>query len=58
MGGIYRKKGKLAKNKRFHRKLKTNAYLRDTDQVHEDMKPENFDAKKYQEVDETLPGLG
>lgn len=31
MGGIYRRGGKLSKNKRFHRKLKTNAYLRDTD---------------------------
>ena len=31
MGGIYRRKGKTAKDKKFHRKLKTKAYIKDTD---------------------------
>ena len=47
MGGIYRRKGKTSMNKKFHRQLKAKAYVRDTDQVHEDMKPENFGGKKY-----------
>ena len=58
MGGLYRRKGNHAKNKKFHRQFKTKAYVRDTDQVYDDMKPENYEQKKFQAMDETLPGLG
>lgn len=58
MGGIYRRKNSQAKNKKFHRLHKTKAYGRDTDQIYDDMKPENYDASKQKPVDETLPNLG
>ena len=57
MGGLYKRKN-TAKNKKIHRQLKHKAYSRDTDQIHDDLKPENFDSKKNQVIDETLPGLG
>lgn len=39
MGGIYRRKGKCAKNKLHHRMIKTKGYTRATDQIHDDLKP-------------------
>ena len=45
MGGLYKRKN-TAKNKKIHRQLKHKAYSRDTDQIHDDLKPENFDSKK------------
>jgi bud site selection protein 20 len=43
-------------NKAFHRSIKTKHYLRDHDQIHEDLKQPT----KYEklEVDETKPGSG
>lgn len=41
MGGIYKRKN-TAKNKKIHRQRKTKQYIRDTDQIHDDMKPENI----------------
>ena len=34
MGGIQKRKSSNAKNKKFHRGLKTRHYLRDHDQIH------------------------
>lgn len=58
MGGLYRGRSHTAKNKKQHRMLKTKGYKRATDQIHEDMKPENYPAAKHRAMDETLPGLG
>lgn len=38
MGGVQRRKGNHAKNKTMHRGMKTRHYLRDHDQIHEDLK--------------------
>lgn len=37
MGGVQRRKSG-AKNKKLHRGLKTKNYIRDHDQIHDDMK--------------------
>jgi bud site selection protein 20 len=58
MGGIQRRKKTTAKNKFFHRKLKTKHYMKDIDQLWEDSKPENSEKLKNQAPDEELPGLG
>lgn len=56
MAGAQRRKGTKGKNKGFHRSIKTKHYLRDHDQVHEDLK----DVSKFikMEVDENKPGSG
>lgn len=55
MGGVQRRKSNT-KNKKMHRGLKTKHYLRDHDQINEDLKnPEKF---KTLEVDEERPGSG
>lgn len=41
-----------------YRKQRTRAYTRDLDQIHGDLKPENYDKMKNQEIDTDLPGLG
>lgn len=41
-----------------YRKQRTRAYTRDLDQIADDLKPENIDKKKHQEIDTDLPGLG
>ncbi|GAA5808012.1 hypothetical protein MFLAVUS_001394 [Mucor flavus] len=41
-----------------YRKQRTRAYTRDLDQIQDDLKPENIDKKKHQEIDTDLPGLG
>ena len=35
-----------------------NSMFNDLDQIHDDLKPENIDKKKHQEIDTDLPGLG
>ena len=40
MGGVQRRKGNHAKNKKIHRGLKTRNYLRDHDQIHDDLQKE------------------
>jgi hypothetical protein len=43
MGGVQRRKSG-AKNKKLHRGLKTKNYIRDHDQIHEDIKnPEKYE---------------
>lgn len=55
MGGVQRRKSG-AKNKKLHRGLKTKNYLRDHDQIHDDLQNnEKFD---NMEVDEDKPGSG
>jgi bud site selection protein 20 len=56
MGGSQRRKGMKGKNKGVHRALKTKHYLRDHDQIHDDLK----NPQKYgvMEIDEAKPGSG
>ena len=51
-----RKKGKLSKNKQFHRSRKTKLYKRDIDQIYEDQ--DNKIKLENQDIDESLPGFG
>jgi bud site selection protein 20 len=56
MGGSQRRKGMKGKNKGVHRALKTKHYLRDHDQIHDDLKnPQKYGAM---EIDEAKPGSG
>ena len=56
MGGIQRRKGSTAKNKNLHRGLKTKHYLRDHDQIHNDLQnPQEFEKL---EINEEKPGSG
>ncbi|KAL9548081.1 hypothetical protein MBANPS3_005863 [Mucor bainieri] len=56
--------GRLRRKRTHHgirdnyRKQRTRAYTRDLDQIADDLKPENVDKKKNQEIDTDLPGLG
>jgi hypothetical protein len=45
MGGNYRRKSHKGKNKGFHRSIKPRHYLRDHDQIHEDLKQPDRYAK-------------
>jgi bud site selection protein 20 len=56
MAGAQRRKGTKGKNKGFHRSIKTKHYIKDHDQIHDDLQqPEKY-AKL--EVDEEKPGSG
>lgn len=56
--------GRLRRKRTHHgirdnyRKQRTRAYTRDLDQIHNDLKPENIDKMKHQEIDTDLPGFG
>ncbi|PHZ13830.1 uncharacterized protein RHIMIDRAFT_250030 [Rhizopus microsporus ATCC 52813] len=56
--------GRLRRKRTHHsirdnyRKQRTRAYTRDLDQIHDDLKPDNYEKMKHQEVDTDLPGLG
>eukprot|EP01016_Furgasonia_blochmanni_P037516 TRINITY_DN4431_c0_g1_i11.p2 TRINITY_DN4431_c0_g1~~TRINITY_DN4431_c0_g1_i11.p2 ORF type:complete len:191 (+),score=39.40 TRINITY_DN4431_c0_g1_i11:74-574(+) len=58
MGGVQRRKGNVAKNKKYHKKKRTRNYVRDVDQIYEDVKPENVGKFVNPEVNEDLPGYG
>ena len=56
MGRIQRRKNNVAKNKKFHKALRTKRRTRDLDQIHEDMQhPEEV---KEAVVDPDLQGGG
>lgn len=38
MGGVQKRRASSAKNKKLHRALKPRHYMRDHDQIHEDLK--------------------
>lgn len=56
MAGAQRRKGTKGKNKALHRSMKNKHYIRDHDQIYDDLQ----DPAKFTklEVDETLPGSG
>lgn len=58
MGGLYKRKRGKQQNKYFHRAHKTKHYQKDTDQIYEDIKPENKMKLEKQEINDELPGLG
>lgn len=56
MAGVQKRRASSAKNKKLHRAMKTKHYIKDHDQIHEDIKnPEKFE---QMEIDEDRPGSG
>lgn len=52
-----RKKGNNAPNRRIgKRQIKTKNRIKDIDEIHEDLKPENLEKLVNQEVDLDVPG--
>jgi bud site selection protein 20 len=45
-------------NKAIRKAHRTRRRTKDLDQIHEDLKPENYEKLKHQEIDADLPGLG
>ena len=60
MAGPQRRKANLAKNKQNNKACKTKRYIRDIDQIVEDLQPQNLLKiyQKHQKPQEELPGLG
>eukprot|EP01017_Pseudomicrothorax_dubius_P000041 TRINITY_DN0_c1088_g1_i2.p1 TRINITY_DN0_c1088_g1~~TRINITY_DN0_c1088_g1_i2.p1 ORF type:complete len:107 (+),score=26.03 TRINITY_DN0_c1088_g1_i2:46-366(+) len=58
MGGVQRRKGNPAKNKMFHKKRKTKRYVKDIDQIYDDIQPANVGKFMNPVKDESLPGFG
>ena len=58
MGKPQRRKHNTAKNKVFHRIMKTKHFQKHADQKYEDIQPENIHKYENQPLNEELPGLG
>lgn len=58
MGKPTRRRNNTAKNKAYHKIMKTKRFVKHNDQRFEDLKPENVERVTNQPIDEDLPGLG
>ena len=56
--GLYKRKANSAKNKKYGKARRTRNYRKDTDQIQDDLKPENVHKLSNLKIDEDLPGLG